>query len=1503
MTDENTFDPFADGELLRVSPTTAPQQEIIAATKMSDEANTAFNEAIALRIDGTLDIKLLETCFNVLVSRHDILRATFSPAGDELCLQEARNFTIDYEDLRKCGDAEKARVVDSLLKNIAISPMSLEEGPLFFVWVKHLEDTSYELIIATHHVVCDGWSFGLLLKELVEIYRSGGNAEKLDNAPSFFDFAEHQAASSVTNLDTDYWLDRFNQLPPTLDLPLDRPRPSFRTFSAKRFDYYLEKNLVVKLPKVAAGLKSSVVNFVLAGYFSLLYRLTGNQDIVVGLPVAGQAAFNKLNLFGHMVQLIPIRVQFDGNFTFSDLLKQVKEEVISASEHPNFTFGKLLENFSVDRSRVPLISTIFNIDQASPALDFGTASATVRSVPRAAESFEIFLNIVPSPEKLFIEATYSSALFSEETVAAWLKALEEILVAAVNNHQQKLDDFILSPEPPDIVKKFNQTEMENQFDDLISAFNFQQSGSSESLAVISDDQTLTYRELGNLVSQLALYLSGQGIKEGDIVGVCCQRSSKLLISTLAILRLGAAYLPLDPDFPQDRLVYMIEDSAAIAVIEDDNSPIGVREAKVSHININNIDIPGLCLGPPPELDPVPDRLAYIIYTSGSTGKPKGVKVQNCAMINFLESMAKTPGFSNNDRLLAVTTLSFDISVLELFLPLIVGGTTIVASSEGSKDGESLANLIEKHKITVMQATPSTWRLLLASSWGDENNASKNHLKALCGGEPLPPSLADELLPSVSELWNMYGPTETTVWSTCKQINMLGPFISIGHPIANTQIYILDSKLNSLPISVPGELCIGGRGVTLGYHNRPELNAERFIFHPKYGQIYRTGDLAKVLPSAEIQHLGRMDDQVKLRGYRIELGEIESALTDCQEVRQAAVYLWELSEQDVRIVACCVPATVNTLETITLRKKLRTVLPNYMIPQYFINVDEIPLTPNGKIDRRLLPRPQINESSILSKGKLQNDTEKLIAKVWADLLKLQSNIGREDNFFELGGHSLLALAAIRRIEKATGARLELTHFITGRLSSLADKVASAQSLDEKEKGGPVALPITAKRHLSHEQFRLLMRQLNFPENTSNNLPAAWLLEGEFNLDAFKNSLIRLFERQTALRSFISQNNKSYNLSLFPVSELEILEIEDFSEKPEALEKALNDAEQLAKQPFEVINHQLFRMKLYKVSDSSFLLIFIPHQLIFDGWSFDIFLSELDKYYEAALEGKAASLESLLFPFRDFAEWSFNRQPENTVLSYHQKALQASQHNDISVKNIDLSKKGCVRQDIKLDQQSLQKIEEFCEKHQFRIYEVLLSAFAKSYSRLVKDEEFCIGLPVTGRYTPEVIGLVGSFVSTLPAELKIYGDDLVTITSNVAEQLKIFYNHQDLSLAELVKNTPFESQPFPSLISLNFAFQDVRNRPAKLANLKLSQFDIFRHQTEVPIEFWTRVQKNGLLLVFDYDNGQVEADVIDFLGKSIADELKLLSCVGKEAKSEDTETRPPETKKSLWRRLFQ
>jgi amino acid adenylation domain-containing protein len=577
-------------------------------------------------------------------------------------------------------------------------------------------------------------------------------------------------------------------------------------------------------------------------------------------------------------------------------------------------------------------------------------------------------------------------------------------------------------------------------------FESQVTRTPERTALRYGETTLSYNDLDTRANRLAQALRTRGVGRGQRVGLCVERGADMLAAVLGILKAGAAYVPLDPMFPQERLRFMAED-AELALLVSTSALVDLFDLPRERQLLLDTDADVLAAQPEQRLTPDaardarPEDPAYMIYTSGSTGKPKGVVVPHRAVVNFLTSMAHEPGLTADDVLVAVTTLSFDIAVLELHLPLTLGAKVVIASREQAVDGRALRALLEQHRATIMQATPVTWRLLLEAGW----QAGKN-FKALVGGEGLPKDLADQLIASGIELWNMYGPTETTVWSTCARITDTANGITIGKPIANTTVYILDEQKNLCPIGVPGELCIGGDGVTLGYWNRPELTADRFIADPfsavPGATLYRTGDLARWRNDGTLEHLGRLDFQVKIRGYRIELGEIETAIARHPAIREAVVMAREDIPGDPRLVAYLVVQNPPADLVEQLRAQLRTALPEYMVPALFVTLDALPLTPNAKIDRKALPIPDSSQSHITQRTALtqpRTETEKILAGIWAEVLGLEQ-VGIEDNFFDLGGHSLLAMRANSRVRQLMSLDLPLVEFFTApTISGLATRI--------------------------------------------------------------------------------------------------------------------------------------------------------------------------------------------------------------------------------------------------------------------------------------------------------------------------------------------------------------------------------------------------------------------------------------------------------------------------------
>lgn len=1025
------FDPFATGEVALAVPVSESQQEIWAAAQMGDEANCAYNESQSLILRGALDVAALQTALQRLVRRHEALRTTFSSDGATLCISDTLTCEIPLTDLTGASAQERDRQVQNLTRQAVETPFNLQFGPLFRAHIIKLQPTEHLLLMTVHHVVCDGWSWAVLLPDLGTLYTalSQGTVPELDDPEPFSTYALQQAAAIAEpeTLATEaYWLAQFSDSIPQLDLPTDRPRPPLRTFDSAREDWALDPALVKSLKQLGMKLKCSFMTTLLSSFEVFLHRITGQDDVIVGVPAAGQAATGQYALVGHCVNLLPLRSQVNPTQSFSDYLQMRRSQVLDAYDHQQFTFGRLVAKLPITRdpSRIPLVSVLFNIDQGldTQQLPFAGLGVELFSNPRSYENFEWFINATELAGNLTLECQYNTNLFDAATMRRRLAEFETLLMGIVANPNQQIAAIPLLPTAErQILKDWNTTPANYPAVCIHQLFETQVTASPSTVAVVFEGQSLTYESLNTQANQLAHYLQSLGVGPDSLVGICVERSLNMVVGLLAILKAGGSYVPLDPAYPQDRLDYMIEDSQLSILL----TQVAYRQQFATQtVQMICVDADQSAIAQQPSTNPssgvTPDHLAYTIYTSGSTGKPKGVQICHGTAVNFLASMQRAPGLTSADTLLAITTISFDIAVLELYLPLTVGARIVLAPQGVTTDASRLLQLLTTSGITLMQATPVTWRMLMEVGW-----TGNPHLKMLCGGEAMSSELAKQLLARGGSLWNMYGPTETTVWSSVCQIQPEAMPITIGTPIANTQLEVLDTQYQPMPIGVPGELYIGGAGLARGYLNRPDLTMDRFIITAEGDRLYKTGDLARWLPTGQVECLGRTDYQVKVRGFRIELGEIEAALGQHPAVQQCAVIDREDTPGDKRLVAYIVTPVTDTPTALDLRQFLRQTLPEYMLPSAFVTMPTLPLTPNGKVNRRALPEPE--RTNVPPPGDYiapRSPLEQQLSEIWAAVLQLEQ-VGIYDNFFDLGGQSILAIRLSTQIEKKVGQRFPIT----------------------------------------------------------------------------------------------------------------------------------------------------------------------------------------------------------------------------------------------------------------------------------------------------------------------------------------------------------------------------------------------------------------------------------------------------------------------------------------------
>lgn len=1047
------------------------QLEIWLSSQQSVEANCAYNEITSLRFTGELDTDALRTALMNLVERHDSLRAKFSKDGVEMVVMpqlELQCELFDWTD-QSAGDQDVSRL--KLLQSQACNPFDLEEGPLVRFALQQMGANEYFLTVTAHHIVLDGWSLGVLCHDLGHFYDAakGLSPEPL---PAAVSYREHSIAmseyfdSQQAFEDLAFWQEQFEDMVPVLDLPIDSSRPALRTYFARRYDHLISADLMKSIQKLGAKSGCSVFNTLLTAFESFVSRISGSDDFCIGIPTAGQLAMDQPELIGHCVNTMPFRSQVDLQRTFNDQMKQTRSKMLDAFEHQRYSFGKILSKVSLarDPSRPPMVAVSFNVDPAinTDEIGFDGLQVDILVEPRMFENFEWFVNgVINFDKSVEFQVQYNTDLFSSIQMKALFAGFEGFLKGLVQSEgQDRLANVpVLNVEQlQELLVDWNQTDRDYGAANALHAeFTRQAKTTPDNVAVRFGESSLTYRELDEQSNQFAKYLLDRGVKHGDLVGICLPRSERMVTALLGILKTGAGYVPLDPVFPADRLRYMCDHSGLKLVVGAES----VRELADTFgkpiLEVEEFDRVAERFSTEQvatEIETEPGDTCYVIYTSGSTGEPKGVNIPHGAVVNFLYSMAEQPGFTADDSVLAVTTLSFDIAVLELYLPLLVGGTTVVASKEMSADGGLILNAIEQHNITLFQSTPATLRLMIAAGWKGQGS-----LKVLCGGEPMPTDLVVPLFERCSELWNMYGPTETTVWSSVFKITDPAAPILIGKPIANTQIYLLDANLQPVPVGSDGEIYIGGAGVTLGYLNQDQMTSERFVenryFNPfadycNY-RLYRTGDLGRYRRDGNLQFLRRNDKQVKVRGFRIELGEIESAFKSFKGIEQAVAIVREDKPGDTRLVAYWIAEPGFTATSQDLRSAMRDALPYYMVPQHFVQLDAMPETANKKIDYKALPSPTDPAADPNASDEMRlpsTPLEKYVASVWEQILELD-DVTAEDNFFDLGGHSLLMMKVINDIEQRTGARLNPPEFLVGTLEQIADAIGEKVDLTGTE----------------------------------------------------------------------------------------------------------------------------------------------------------------------------------------------------------------------------------------------------------------------------------------------------------------------------------------------------------------------------------------------------------------------------------------------------------------------
>ncbi|WP_146050780.1 non-ribosomal peptide synthetase, partial [Pseudomonas syringae] len=1240
-------------------PLSWAQQRLWFLDQLDRAAGAAYHIPAGLRLRGRLDSDALQATLDRIVARHETLRTHFAlheGQAIQVIAPATQGFALVTHDLRALDSAAQHEAVERLAGEEALAPFDLSSGPLIRGRLVQLSETEHILLVTQHHIVSDGWSTGVLLHEIGTLYRafSQGLADPLPAlAFQYVDYAAWQRQwlqGETLQTQVDFWRQHLSGAPALLELPTDHRRPPLRSYAGGRVSLALSPALTTGLRQLGQRHGATLFMTLLAGWSSLLSRFSGQDDVVIGTPVANRPRSELESLIGFFVNTLALRIRPEGRLSVAALLEQVKTVMLAAHAHQDLPFEQVVEALQPPRSlgHSPIFQVMLALNNTPGGGEFSLPELSLEPLqaPHTTAQFDLSLALVEADGGLIGSLEYASDLFERATIERMAGHLQVLLEGMVADDQQAVGELpLLSCEQRrQVLESFNDTAAAYPADKLIhQLFEEQAAQQPDALAVVDDAGSLTYGELNTRANRLAHYLIGLGIQPDDRVAICAQRSLEMVVGLLGIFKAGGAYVPLDPAYPEQRLRYMLEDSTPVAVLVQAETRALLGELAVPTLDLQDADWEVEAEHNPVVPAITPQHLAYVIYTSGSSGKPKGVGGPHQAMVNRLYWMHSTFGGQRLEKHAQKTSISFLDSVTETLMPLLFGAQLHIVSPLASRDPIQLWQAVTEHQLTRLVLVPS---LLEELSRIENRQISPEKRLIVCSGEVFSSSLLARTrawLPSATIL-NFYGSSEAAGDSTfylCDSAVQAGHSLPIGRPIANTRIYLLDANGQPVPIGVIGEIHIGGAGVARGYLNMPELTAERFLDDPfsaePAARMYRSGDLGRWLADGNIEYLGRNDDQVKLRGFRIELGEIESKLSECPGVREAVVLVREHRPGDKRLVAYLKAQEGAVLSAAQLREQLSQGLAEYMIPSAFVTLARFPQTPSGKLDRRALPAPEDDAYASRVYEAPAGDVEHALADIWQVLLGLE-RVGRHDHFFELGGHSLLAVQLVSRLRQRFEVEVALRDvFAEPTLQGLARQVANARlsaqtplTLVDRD------LPLP----LSWAQQRLwFLDQLDRAAGAAYHIPAGLRLRGRLNCEALQATLDRIVARHETLRTHFALHEGQAIQVIAPATQgfalvTHDLRALDSAAQHEAVERLAGE-EALA--PFDLSSGPLIRGRLVQLSETEHILLVTQHHIVSDGWSTGVLLHEIGTLYRAFSQGLADPLPALAFQYVDYAAW--------------------------------------------------------------------------------------------------------------------------------------------------------------------------------------------------------------------------------------------------------------------------
>ncbi|HCL3279023.1 TPA: non-ribosomal peptide synthase/polyketide synthase [Pseudomonas aeruginosa] len=1443
-----------------------------------DPQSAAYNIPSALRLRGELDVEALSASLGAIVERHQSLRTVFVEDEQLDGFRQQVLASVDVPvPVTLAGDDDAQAQIRAFVESETQQPFDLRNGPLLRARLLRLAADDHVLTLTIHHVAADGWSMRVLVEELIALYgarRQGVEATLPDLPIQYADYAiwqRHWLEAGERERQLEYWMARLGGGQSVLELPTDRQRPALPSYRGARHELQLPQALGRQLQALAQREGTTLFMLLLASFQALLHRYSGQDEIRVGVPVANRNRVETERLIGFFVNTQVLRADLDAQMPFLDLLQQTRVAALGAQSHQDLPFEQLVEALQPERSlsHSPLFQAMYNHQNLGSAgrqsLAAQLPGLSVEDLSWGAHSaqFDLTLDTYESEQGVHAEFTYATDLFEAATVERLARHWRNLLEAVVAEPRRRLGDLPLldAEERATLLQRSRLPASEYPAGQGVHRLFEAQAGlTPDAPALLFGEERLSYAELNALANRLAWRLREEGVGSDVLVGIALERGVPMVVALLAVLKAGGAYVPLDPQYPADRLQYMIDDSG-LRLLLSQQSVLARLPQSDGLQSLLLDDLERLVHGYPaenPDLPEAPDSLCYAIYTSGSTGQPKGVMVRHRALTNFVCSIARQPGMLARDRLLSVTTFSFDIFGLELYVPLARGASMLLASREQAQDPEALLDLVERQGVTVLQATPATWRMLCDSERVDLLRGCT----LLCGGEALAEDLAARMRGLSASTWNLYGPTETTIWSARFRLGEKArPFL--GGPLENTALYILDSEMNPCPPGVAGELLIGGDGLARGYHRRPGLTAERFLpdpFAADGSRLYRTGDLARYRADGVIEYLGRIDHQVKIRGFRIELGEIETRLLEQDSVREAVVVA-QPGVAGPTLVAYLVPTEAALVDAESARQQelrsalknsLLAVLPDYMVPAHMLLLENLPLTPNGKINRKALPLPDasaVRDAHVAPEGEL----ERAMAAIWSEVLKL-GHIGRDDNFFELGGHSLLVTQVVSRVRRRLDLQVPLrTLFEHSTLRAYAQAVAQ---LAPAAQGGIVRCARDASPQLSFAQERQWFIWRLDPHSAAYNIPVALRLKGPLRRDALQGALDLLVQRHETLRTTFVEHDGAPRQVIHPTLPIAIEE----RRPPVAGEDLKGLVETEAHRPFDLQRGPLLRLLLLPLATDECVLVLTLHHIIADGWSMQVLVDELIRVYAALRHDEPPALAELPIQYADFAAWQrqwMDGGERERQLGYWVSRLGGEQPllelPSDRPRPQQQSHRGR-RIGIPLPAELAEALRRLAQAEQGTLF-MLLASFQALLHRYSGQNDIRVGVPIANRNREETEGLIGFFVNTQVLCAELDGQlPFRELLRQVRRAVVEAQGHQDLPFEQLVDALqPERSLSHAPLFQVMYNHQRDDHRGSRFASLGELEvedlaWDVQTAQFDLTLD--TYESSNGLLAELTY-----------------------------------------------------